>query len=151
MTAQPTTTTVNGDRPGTATVKRLYRSNSNRVFAGVCGGIAEYYHSDPRAVRLLTVLLTVFTGIFPMLFVYLLAAIVVPEDGAEAPEGAQTAGSGRLGVLVGALLIVAGVAGIATVWLRVSWDAFWPVALIGLGALILLVALRGPGDAEGQQ
>jgi phage shock protein C len=149
MTAQPTTTTVTGGRPDEESVRRLYRSSSNRVFAGVCGGIAEFYRSDPRAVRLLAVLLAVFTGIFPMLFVYLLAAIVLPADGTAAEAGQRT-GAGQLGLLVGALLIVAGAAGIATVWLRVSWDSVWPVALIALGALMLVVALRGQHEAGGR-
>ena len=99
----------------------------------MCGGIAESYHADPRAVRLLTILLTVFTGIFPMLFVYLFAAVLLPDDGVEAERAPP--GAGQLGLLFGALLILAGAAGIATVWLRVSWDAVWPVALIGLGGI----------------
>ncbi len=150
MTAQSTTTTGSGDRSGAEHVRRLYRSRANRMLAGVCGGIAEYYRSDARAIRLLTVLLALFTGIFPMLFVYLFAAVLLPDDGAEVPADAR-AGAVQLGLLVGALLIVAGAAGIATVWLRVSWDAVWPVALIGLGVLTLFVALREQRDAGEQR
>ena len=32
--------------------KRLYRSNENKMLAGVCGGIAEYFDIDPTLVRL---------------------------------------------------------------------------------------------------
>ena len=35
--------------------KRLYRSSQNRMIAGVCGGIAEYFGIDPTLVRLLAV------------------------------------------------------------------------------------------------
>jgi phage shock protein C len=146
VTAPQSSTTVSGDRSGPENVRRLYRSRSDRWIAGVCGGIAESYHADPRAVRLLTILLTVFTGIFPMLFVYLFAAVLLPDDGVEPRTSAQP-GAGQLGLLFGALLILAGAAGIATVWLRVSWDAVWPVALIGLGGFIVWVALRGHPDA----
>ena len=146
MTAPQPSTTVPGDGSRPEIVRRLYRSRSDRWLAGVCGGIAESYHADPRAIRLLAVLLTIFTGIFPMLFVYLFAAVLLPDDGVEARPGSQP-GAGQLGLLFGALLIVAGLAGIATVWLRVSWESVWPVALIGLGEFIVWVALRGHPDA----
>ena len=59
--------------------KRLYRSRKNRVFLGVCGGIAEYFNVEPVIVRLLFILLIFFTGPFlPVL--YFLAAIVIPEE-----------------------------------------------------------------------
>jgi phage shock protein PspC (stress-responsive transcriptional regulator) len=35
--------------------KRLYRSNKNRMLAGICGGIAEYFNTDPTIVRLIAV------------------------------------------------------------------------------------------------
>ena len=62
-----------------AAARRLYRSRSDRMFAGVCGGIAETYGSDPTAVRLLTAVIGIVTGIIPMLIVYLVAAVVIPE------------------------------------------------------------------------
>jgi phage shock protein C len=142
MTAQHTTHDVAGDRSGADGIQRLYRSESNRVLAGVCGGIAEYYRSDPRAVRLLAILVALFTGIFPLLFVYLIAAVVLPEQGSMAAPGTQ-AGAGQLGIVLGSLLVVVGAAGIATIWLHVSWDMVWPVALISLGAATLALALRG--------
>jgi phage shock protein PspC (stress-responsive transcriptional regulator) len=71
--------------------RRLYRSRTNRVLAGVCGGIAEYYGADPTAVRLLTAVIAVFTAVVPMLVLYLIAAIVVPERiGGEAPVGTDS-------------------------------------------------------------
>src|SRR5688572_4140603 len=68
--------------------RRFYRLRTNRALPGVCGGIAEYYGADPSAVRLLTVIIALFTGIVPMLVLYLIAAIVILEriDG-EVPAG----------------------------------------------------------------
>jgi len=60
-------------------IKRLYRSRSNKVIAGVCGGIGEYFNVDPVAIRLLWVLLTAFSGLFPGLLAYLIAWLVIPE------------------------------------------------------------------------
>ena len=59
--------------------KRLYRSKKERMIAGVCGGIAEYFDVDPTAIRLLWVLVTIFTGVLPGCLAYLLAWIIVPE------------------------------------------------------------------------
>ena len=60
--------------------KRLERSRSNRVLGGVCAGVANYLNMDPTLVRVLTVLLTLFTGV-PVV-VYLVLLFVVPEEGA---------------------------------------------------------------------
>ena len=58
--------------------KRLVRSTSNRVIGGVCGGVAEYLNMDANLVRILTVLISLFTGV-PVIL-YIIALFVVPED-----------------------------------------------------------------------
>lgn len=55
--------------------KKLYRSTSNKMICGVCGGIAEYINIDPTVVRLLWVIFGVFGVGF---LVYILAAIIMP-------------------------------------------------------------------------
>ena len=57
--------------------KRLYRSRSERVFAGVCGGLATYVGIDPSFVRIATVLLAILS-FGTTLLVYLIMAVVVP-------------------------------------------------------------------------
>jgi len=112
------------------------------VFAGVCGGIAEYYGSDPTAVRLAALFIGLFTGVVPMVIVYIIAAIVVPEaDGTAAGERPSVA-PGQTAIVLGALLVLVGIAGFANVWLHVDWDLVWPFALIGLGAVIVVAAMR---------
>ncbi len=59
--------------------KRLYRSAENKVLAGVCGGIGEYFDVDPVLIRLLYLMLTVFTGVVPGIVGYILAILIVPE------------------------------------------------------------------------
>lgn len=57
--------------------KKLYRSNTNRMLCGVCGGIGEYFNIDPTIIRLLWVLLACSgTG----LLAYLIAAVIIPLD-----------------------------------------------------------------------
>jgi phage shock protein C len=59
-------------------VKRLYRSETNRVFAGVCGGIGDYFEVDPVMVRLLWLLATCFTGVVPGTVAYIFAILIIP-------------------------------------------------------------------------
>jgi len=61
-------------------MKRLYKSNKNKIFAGVVGGIGEYFNIDPVVLRVLWVFLIVFTGLAPGIIVYLLAMVVMPID-----------------------------------------------------------------------
>ena len=57
------------------TVKRLYRSTKNKVIAGVCGGIAEYFNVDPVIVRIISIALA-FCG--AGIVAYIVAWIIVP-------------------------------------------------------------------------
>lgn len=57
--------------------KRLMRSN-DRVFAGVCGGLAEYFDFDPTMVRLAYAFLTLFTAFSGLIF-YFVLWLVMPE------------------------------------------------------------------------
>jgi len=59
--------------------KRLYRSKTNKIFAGICGGLGEYMNVDPVALRLVWVLIVVFTGIFPGVIAYLISIFIIPE------------------------------------------------------------------------
>jgi phage shock protein PspC (stress-responsive transcriptional regulator) len=63
--------------------KRLYRSRDDRMVAGVCAGIADYFGIDPTLVRLLFVFgaLGTVSGLF---WAYLIMAIIVPEEGSPA-------------------------------------------------------------------
>jgi len=57
--------------------KRLYRSKKDKMLAGICGGLAEYFDVDPSLVRLATALLCLYAG--TGLLVYIIAAIIIPE------------------------------------------------------------------------
>jgi len=59
-------------------MKRLFLSASDKKLGGVCGGIAEYMERDPTIVRLLTVVLALFTAVIPVLIGYILAWIIIP-------------------------------------------------------------------------
>lgn len=59
--------------------KKLTRS-SNKVIAGVCGGIANYLGWDQAVVRLVYLLVSIFSAAFPGILVYIIFWIVMPEE-----------------------------------------------------------------------
>jgi phage shock protein C len=60
--------------------KRLFRSNSNRVFAGIFGGIGKYFNVDPVILRVVWVLIVVFSAFFPGVLVYIFATFIIPKE-----------------------------------------------------------------------
>ena len=61
-------------------MRRLRRSNKEKMIAGVCGGIAEYFDMDPTIVRILYVLASVLSVAFPGILVYLVLWLVMPRS-----------------------------------------------------------------------
>lgn len=57
-------------------MKKLYRSRDNKVLAGVCGGIGEYFEIDPVIVRLIWIVLTMIWGFG--FFLYIIAIFLIP-------------------------------------------------------------------------
>lgn len=58
-------------------MKPFKRSN-NKMLAGVCGGIAEYFNLDPTLVRVGYVLISIFSAAFPGILVYIILWVVMP-------------------------------------------------------------------------
>jgi len=58
--------------------KKLRRSH-NKMFAGVCAGIAEYFNLDPTLVRIGYVMVSIFSAGFPGLLVYFILMFVMPK------------------------------------------------------------------------
>lgn len=142
-------------------MKRLYKSRKNRIIAGVCGGIAEYFNVDPVLVRVIAVLLFFAGG--AALIAYIVGMIIIPQQPWEgAKEGEQTqvqnpapieqreslSQSGAL--VIGVILIIFGVIFLMRnipflhhyywwFWDH-GWRFFWPSILIAIG---LLVIFRG--------
>lgn len=197
---------------------RLYRSPSDRVIAGVAGGLATWLNIDPSLIRIAWVLLAIFSGgIF--LLVYFVMMIVVPlpppgwvprsrdtgawgpPPGADPVDGwapgggpAPTAGPGaaagtgpdaapgagpgagpvpgsdpasstgwntpppswpappsnwsgsqaatNAGIVAGAVLVLLGVWFLVDEYLHIPWELLWPVAIIAVGCLLIVGAVR---------
>lgn len=151
------------------TTRRLKRSSQDKMLFGVAGGIAEYFDIDPVLVRVGFVLLT-FVNLLGLIG-YVILATVTPKSEVSVPDAGDTArqnisdmpgelasagrrageqlrshayGGARWLLIAGAVLIVTGVwfllvnFGIRSIFLA----AFWPMALIVAGGLLLLLALR---------
>lgn len=58
--------------------RTLRRSRSNRVIAGVVGGLADYFGMNPRLARIIYVLVSIFSAAFPGIIVYLVLWLLVP-------------------------------------------------------------------------
>jgi hypothetical protein len=84
-----------------------------------------------------------FTGIMPMVVLYIAAAIIVPEGTAGAGEGPiATRTPGQAALVLGTLLVMIGIAGFANVWLHIDWKQVWPIVVIGVGAAMVIAASR---------
>ena len=58
-------------------MKRLVRSRTDRMIAGVCGGMGEVYNIDPTLIRLALVFLGLATGVVPLLVAYIVGAVII--------------------------------------------------------------------------
>jgi phage shock protein C len=61
-------------------MKRLKRSNKQRMIAGVCGGLAEYFQVDPTLVRIIYVAVSILSVAFPGILVYIILWVIIPRS-----------------------------------------------------------------------
>ena len=117
--------------------RRLRRLGSSRQIAGVCAGIAEYLGTDPTAVRVVWVVLSIVPGgILGGLVAYLAAWVVVP---LAEPGSTATPGSRRLARSIGDRTI-AGVCGGLAEHLGIDSTAVrlaWVVLSVVPGCIVL--------------
>lgn len=59
--------------------RRLTKSN-DKMIAGICGGIADYFEIDSTLVRVGYAAITCFSGIFPGIIVYLILHVIIPNS-----------------------------------------------------------------------
>ena len=141
--------------------KKLYRSAKQRVLAGVCGGLAEYFDIDVTMVRLVWALSVLPGGIGLILYIAAIfiipngengkGTVIIDEDGNETyvseDEDAGTTRHNSM-LFIGVILIVLG--GLTLLRrlypFRIFWDQMgkygWPVMLILIGVVVLVAAFR---------
>ena len=129
----------------------LTRSETDKMIAGVCGGLAEYLNLDPVWVRLLFVLLLFASGIGAP--IYLVLWVIMPREEVAGEPGntvlqdnfedlSQTVSDkmdrlSRPGT-VGTILILFGVYFLFSQFGWLNGAIFWPIVIIGIGAYMLM-------------
>lgn len=132
--------------------KRLYRSSTDKMLFGVCGGLGDYFDIDPVIIRLLFVALAFAGGIG--ILIYIIAGIIVPEDTAKKTTNSSTKIEEKVeksekvilkknfsaGELFFALILIFLGLGLLmqNLFSWFSFDNFFPVVLIVLGGAILI-------------
>lgn len=66
--------------------KKLTRSSSNKVLAGVLGGLAEYFAVDATLIRVCYAALAVLSAGFPGILLYIIMVLIIPVGGPEDPK-----------------------------------------------------------------
>lgn len=150
--------------------KKLYRSKQDRVIAGVCGGLGDYFKVDPIFVRLIFIFLALLDGlgvIFYIIFIF-----VIPKQGegsldiketkekieefgkevtAHAKDVAGKIEKDSKGFLkdkrkvAGVVILLVGVFALLNKFILISWfrwDIFWRVALIIVGLYIVVKSTK---------
>jgi phage shock protein C len=117
---------------------RIRRSRTDKVVAGVCGGLGRYFGVDPIWFRIAFVILAVGGGSGVLL--YVVGWILIPvEDGAEGAER----GAGAQGPMIAGMALV----GVGLVFLTnnlAPWLSrfFWPAAVIAVGVGLVYAGRR---------
>lgn len=123
-----------GERP-----RILRRSRSDRVIAGVCGGLGRYLGIDPVLLRIAFVVLAIAGG--GGILLYVVCWILIPEEqegeslGSTRPSNADTT---RL--VIGGVLIAIGTILLLNLSIPALGRYFWPLAVIAVGVAIVIQA-----------
>ncbi|HBY99858.1 MAG TPA: hypothetical protein DEO84_00930 [candidate division Zixibacteria bacterium] len=143
--------------------EKLFRSRTQRMIAGVCGGLAEYFDIDPTLVRLIAVALTLAGG--SGILAYFIFWLVVPQKPLnlasvdnptmasssaenEAVESEESNEASSAALFIGIILTVMGFLFLVGNFISLAWFSFsklWPLVLIAIG---IIVILKGTGSKQ---
>jgi phage shock protein C len=117
------------------------RSRSERVLAGVCGGVGRYLGVDPVLLRIAFIILALANGLGVV--AYVVAWVAIPEEQPDQPPGPPSEPRRETGRLVlGGSLVVLGLVLLLDRLAPELDELFWPVALVAVGVAVMLVGLR---------
>jgi phage shock protein C len=117
------------------------RSRSERVLAGVCGGVGRYLGVDPVLLRIAFIILALANGLG--VIAYVVAWVAIPEEQPDRPAGPPSEPRRETGRLVlGGSLVVLGLVLLLDRLAPELDELFWPVALVAVGVAVMLVGLR---------
>jgi len=127
--------------------RKLYRSQVNKMLAGICGGLAEYLHIDATLVRLLWVIISLFGGIG--VIAYIAALIIIPvnpqQTGTETTSAVKDKSLfwGSVLIIVGGFLLLKqfGLFQSFSFW-QIPWQAVWGALLVSLGLMLVFKKVK---------
>ena len=143
--------------------KRLERSRSNRVIAGVCAGMASYFNIDIALMRVLFVVAAM-CGSFGF-WMYVILWIVVPEENIIGPGSNEKSYGETIDItpkeekaerkplsgamIAGLILIFIGLVALIDNFTPLAWVwKLWPVPIIIIGVIILINSLKNEGNEQ---
>jgi phage shock protein C len=138
--------------------RHLKRSKRDRVFGGVCGGLAEYLGWDAVLVRVSYVVLAILSFGLGGILLYLLAWMIIPLDDSRSTDEVLPYNPGMSGnkrVVFGVFLAVAGALALASsflpwFWHWSDWRIFGPLVLVSFGLALILWKGQHVRENEGK-
>ena len=123
----------------TPTMSQLRRSKTDKVIAGVCGGLGRSLGVDPVWLRIAFVALTLAGG--SGVLIYVIAWIAIPE-GDESDSAIPVTRTVTPALIVGGILIVIGAVTLLGTFVPWMTKAFWPLVIVGIGAALMMGGLN---------
>jgi phage shock protein C len=131
-----------------AAERKLYRSQVNKMLAGVCGGLGEYLRIDATLIRLVWIVLSLTGGIG--IIAYIAALIIIPPN----PDQKSTESGkpvikdkslfwGAVLIIIGGFLLLMqfGLLNSFSFW-QIPWQAVWGALLVSLGLLLVFKKVK---------
>ena len=137
-------------KPSQSDVKKLYKSQRDRMIGGVCGGISEYLNIDSTIVRIIFVVMALFGG--SGIIIYIAGLLIFPESGntqtndVKIEKKSSVGFWGALLIILGLVLMISdfGLRGMNQIWMWHGYRGmFIPIIIIALGAWLLFKPSNG--------
>ena len=120
-------------------MKRIERSRSERVLAGVCSGFAQYLNIDPTIVRILWIFFTLFGG--AGVLAYILAIFIIPEESLIVSTDSEVEQKDENSMIVWGIVLI--LVGLVLFFqhkpiIHLIWNSFWGAGINVIFALLIL-------------
>ena len=132
-------------------ITKLYRSSTDRVLFGVCGGLGEYFNIDPVIVRILFIVLSLGGG--AGVLIYFLIVLIIPEKNTSSTKKIQNSKTdieeevqrgNWIRSLLGIFIILFGLSFLfdqifyPNPFRMINWNVVWAIFIMFIGANILI-------------
>ena len=125
-------------------MKRIYRSSSEKVFGGVCGGIADYFGLDPVIVRIIWVVAVLIGGTGVLAYLIALLIVASDKDGTKHLDSynVNKPAIGYIFIGLGVLMLIKMYWDPAIIHWIPSFNLWSPIGLISIGLILIFVSIE---------